>query len=175
MFGKRVAVNNLMKRSATMFPVRRGWALLEMFLDCRMKIKTKTSFRTLFLKTRTQKSAGYDIAGLELKVCSALQDSKTERRLDCSQLLQLLCSSWLSLWLNSLSLLDQVKRVRWFSLRHEPKCCPPCLWVFSSLSLGSAFVLIHSPKIRGQRSWRSQFLVNHCCVSELNSVPFYSC
>lgn len=77
---------------------------------------------------------------------------------------------WLSSRLNSLSLLDQVNRVRWFNLRNEPKCCPPplpCLWVLSSLSLGSTFIIIHSSKIRGQWSWRSQFLVNHCCVSEV--------
>lgn len=138
-----------------------------MFLGDHMKIKTKTSFRTLFLRTMTQKSAGYDIAGHELEVWLTLQDSKAERRSDCSKLLLLLCSSWLSSWLNSLSLLDQVNRVRWFNLRNEPKCCPPCLWVLSSLSLGSALILIHSSKIRGQWSWSSQFLVNHCCVSEV--------
>lgn len=58
-----------------------------------MKIKTKTSLRTLFLKTLTQKSAGYDIAGLELKVWSTLEDSKAEGRLDFSKVLLLLCST----------------------------------------------------------------------------------
>lgn len=46
---KRVAVNNLMWRSATKFKVRQGWAL-----NCRVKIKTSTSFRTLFKDTDSE-------------------------------------------------------------------------------------------------------------------------
>lgn len=55
-----------------------------------MKIKTKTSFGTLFLKTRTQKSAGYDIAGLKLKVWSPV---KTQRLKEDGTAARFYCSS----------------------------------------------------------------------------------
>lgn len=81
-------------RSATNLHVREARAV-PVFVGCHTKIKTKTSLRTLFLKTLTQKSAGYDMAGLELKVWSTLEDSKAEGLLDFST------STLLILWLSS--------------------------------------------------------------------------
>lgn len=119
-------------RSATNLHVREARAV-PVFVGCHTKIKTKTSLRTLFLKTLTQKSAGYDMAGLELKVWSTLEDSKAEGLLDFSTTTLLIL--WLSSWLNSLSLLDQVNTARWFNVRNEPKWCPfpPPLGSFQSL------------------------------------------
>lgn len=72
---KRVAVNNLMSGPARKFQVRRGWALPVMFLGCRMKIKTKTSFRTLFKDwLRNQ----LDVTKLDLSWRSG-QHCKTQR------------------------------------------------------------------------------------------------
>lgn len=59
---------------------------------------------------------------------------------------------------------EVVQREKWTKV----VSLPPPLGSFQSLvRVYFHRTVIHSSKIRGQWSWRSQFLVNHCCVSEV--------
>lgn len=112
------------------------------FLGFHMKIKSKKFHRdsssiSLFVKTLTLKSAGFEISGLELKLWSSRMDNgKVEGRRMMEpqrESLAALLILWLCSALNSLSVLDPVTRGRWFNWRNEPVLVALVVGLSSSL------------------------------------------